>query len=57
MQSSSVSTFQDKSIKELSLNSNLNQTAMMISGPVKGLTKIKKETRALVKGMKGLVTK
>jgi hypothetical protein len=57
MQSSSVSTFKDKSIKELSMNSNLNQTAMMISGPVKGLTKIKKETRALVKGMKGLVTK
>ena len=29
----------------------------MISGPVKGLTKIKRESRALVKGLKGLVTK
>lgn len=44
-------------MKDPSMNSNLNQTAMMISGPVKGLTKIKRETRALVKGMKGLVTK
>lgn len=57
LQSSSVSTFKDKPMKDPSMNSNLNQTAMMISGPVKGLTKIKRETRALVKGMKGLVTK
>ena len=53
-----MSTLKDKSIKDHSNNSNLNLTAaMIISGPVKGLTKIKRETRALVKGMKGLVTK
>ncbi len=34
----------------------MNLTAML-SGKIKGLARIKRETRSLVKGMKGLVTK